>query len=104
MAGLQRSVQTFRRSGSSGLVWDDRFFSGEMKKEEEGLEFGELRQSQSVGSIGMMKRSRSIGMQPFRTAHVPPSMDPPSPEVSGCMLCGIFGRQRRTKPSKPRRH
>uniref|UniRef100_A0A0D3GAC4 Uncharacterized protein n=1 Tax=Oryza barthii TaxID=65489 RepID=A0A0D3GAC4_9ORYZ len=24
MAGLQRSSETFRRSGSSGLVWDDR--------------------------------------------------------------------------------
>lgn len=27
MAGLQRSLATFRRSGSSGLVWDDAFLS-----------------------------------------------------------------------------
>ncbi|BAF18111.1 hypothetical protein OsI_20837 [Oryza sativa Indica Group] len=31
MAGLQRSSETFRRSGSSGLVWDDRHLSGEIK-------------------------------------------------------------------------
>lgn len=27
MAGLQRSATTFRRSGSSGLVWDERFLT-----------------------------------------------------------------------------
>lgn len=107
MAGLQRSMQTFRRSGSSGLVWDDQFLSGDlnqMKKEEEGLEFRELKHSQSVGSTGMMKRSRGSGTQAFRTGNVSPSRDPPSPGVSGCMLCGIFGRHRATtKPPKPRR-
>ncbi|PUZ74597.1 hypothetical protein GQ55_1G078000 [Panicum hallii var. hallii] len=56
MAGLQRSAQTFRRSGSSGLVWDERFLT-------EGAEDGgggargtgrrqpELRHSRSVGSL-----------------------------------------------------
>ncbi|XP_025796816.1 MAPK kinase substrate protein At1g80180-like [Panicum hallii] len=56
MAGLQRSAQTFRRSGSSGLVWDERFLT-------EGAEDGgggargtgrrqpELRHSRSVGSV-----------------------------------------------------
>ncbi|XP_038984665.1 MAPK kinase substrate protein At1g80180-like [Phoenix dactylifera] len=108
MAGLQRSAQTFRRSGSSGLVWDERFLSGDlnqMKEEEEGLEFRELRHSQSVGSIQTTKRGRSNGMQAFRAVHVSPSMDPPSPEVHRCIiLCGIFGRNRGTKPAKPRRH
>lgn len=32
MAGLQRSEVSFRRQGSSGLVWDDRFLSGELNK------------------------------------------------------------------------
>jgi len=51
---LQRSAQTFRRSGSSGLVWDERFLT-------EGVEDGgargagrrhpELRHSRSVGSV-----------------------------------------------------
>ncbi|CAN6441822.1 unnamed protein product [Victoria cruziana] len=29
-AALQRSAVSFRRQGSSGLVWDDRFLSGEL--------------------------------------------------------------------------
>ena len=29
MEGLQRSSSTFRRSGSSGLVWDERFLTEE---------------------------------------------------------------------------
>jgi hypothetical protein len=32
MASLPRSEVSFRRSGSSGLVWDDRFLSGELNK------------------------------------------------------------------------
>ncbi|ERN04425.1 hypothetical protein AMTRI_Chr03g46690 [Amborella trichopoda] len=28
---LQRSSVSFRRQGSSGLIWDDRFLSGEIK-------------------------------------------------------------------------
>ena len=30
MAGLQRSAVSFRRQGSSGLVWDDKLLSGEL--------------------------------------------------------------------------
>ncbi|PKA53775.1 Uncharacterized protein AXF42_Ash020696 [Apostasia shenzhenica] len=95
MAGLQRSTETFRRSGSSGLVWEDRFLPGEMnpaKPKEEEEEYRELRQSHSVGSIGMMERSRSAGAgRAHRRDRVSPTLDPPSPKLSCCALCGIFG-------------
>ncbi|XVF74711.1 hypothetical protein PTKIN_Ptkin13bG0133500 [Pterospermum kingtungense] len=47
MAGLQRSAVSFRRQGSSGLVWDDKFLS-ELnqvnRQEEEEEEAGETKQ------------------------------------------------------------
>ncbi|XP_031251988.1 MAPK kinase substrate protein At1g80180 [Pistacia vera] len=107
MAGLQRSAASFRRQGSSGLVWDDKFLSGELKRHTRHKEAadkddnkGELRLSQSV----MMQRSRSEGGgggRTYRTAKVPsPNRDPPSPKVSGC--CGFFGKPEATrKPRKP---
>ncbi|CAN6230783.1 unnamed protein product [Urochloa humidicola] len=61
MAGLQRSAQTFRRSGSSGLVWDERFLTD--GAEDSGGARGtrprrqpELRHSRSVGSVSMLLR------------------------------------------------
>ena len=137
MAGLQRSATTFRRSGSSGLVWDERFLTeadAEAKAADGATEEPqpELRHSRSVGSIGMLRRggagdgddkkakekkqqkqghkeeSRS-NQQVFRTKDVAPDVDPPSPRVSGCILCAIFGgsssgsgtaRRRSNKPRK----
>ncbi|PUZ60057.1 hypothetical protein GQ55_4G092900 [Panicum hallii var. hallii] len=138
MAGLQRSATTFRRSGSSGLVWDERFLTeadAEAKAADGAVEEPqpELRHSRSVGSIGMLRRggasdgdnkkakekkqkqkqghkeeSRS-NQQVFRTKDVAPDVDPPSPRVSGCILCTIFGgsgsgagtaRRRSSKPRK----
>ena len=140
MAGLQRSATTFRRSGSSGLVWDERFLTeadAEAKAADGATEEPqpELRHSRSVGSIGMLRRggagdgddkkakekkkqqkqkqghkeeSRS-NQQVFRTKDVAPDVDPPSPRVSGCILCTIFGgsssgsgtaRRRSNKPRK----
>ncbi|KAL6628957.1 hypothetical protein ACP70R_028722 [Stipagrostis hirtigluma subsp. patula] len=61
MAGLQRSAQTFRRSGSSGLVWDERFLN-DGAAEDGGAGKGprpELRHSRSVGSgTGVLLRRR----------------------------------------------
>lgn len=95
MAGLQRSATSFRRQGSSGLVWDDKFLSGDLKRDLRHREAAEkydnkteLRASQSA----MMQRRRSGGGgggRSYRKAKVPsPSRDPPSPKVSGC--CGLF--------------
>jgi len=136
MAGLQRSATTFRRSGSSGLVWDERFLTeadAEAKAGDGAAEDPqpELRHSKSVGSIGLLRRGGAGGggdsdskkakakekkqkqghkedQQVFRTKDVTPDMDPPSPRVSGCILCAIFGggsggagkARRRTKPRK----
>lgn len=132
MAGLQRSATTFRRSGSSGLVWDERFLTeadAEAKAGDGAAEETqpELRHSRSVGSIGMMRRGGDNGddkkakqkkqkqaqkeeahnnQQVFRTKDVAPDVDPPSPRVSGCILCAIFGSsgtgssRRRSKPRK----
>jgi len=52
MAGLQRSALTFRRSGSSGLVWDERFLT----EAAAGHQQPELRHSRSVGSVAMLRR------------------------------------------------
>ncbi|XP_058203970.1 uncharacterized protein LOC131318175 [Rhododendron vialii] len=45
MASLQRSSNTFRREGSSGLVWDDNLLIEQMP--EKG-DYGELRHCQST--------------------------------------------------------
>ncbi|GJM90556.1 hypothetical protein PR202_ga06847 [Eleusine coracana subsp. coracana] len=126
MAGLQRSAQTFRRSGSSGLVWDERFLTegAEEKKPNDTVHQPELRHSRSVGSAGMLWRRRrddavgdvddkkrklvvkpkaqkdqqnrerkeaaAPGRKAFRTRDVAPAAEPPSPRVSGCVLCSIF--------------
>lgn len=120
MAGLQRSSQTFRRSGSSGLVWDERLMSEDHSQrdqrtsgelEGEALELKELRHSRSVGSIGLQRRrndsvehSRCNNSQAFHTRRVPPALDPPSPKVPGCIFCGIFRKAGPSEPSKPRRY
>ncbi|XP_042497622.1 uncharacterized protein At1g15400-like [Macadamia integrifolia] len=109
MAGLQRSTISFRRQGSSGLVWDDKVLSGdldEMKQKEEGTEeVRELRTSKSVRASrtrvdhqsGAMKleRSQSEGGRRRRREHrtervVVPVTDPPSPKVSFCGFCAVF--------------
>ncbi|CAM0910128.1 unnamed protein product [Alopecurus aequalis] len=114
MEGLQRSSSTFRRSGSSGLVWDERFLTEEAEaKAGEGSKDEpqpDLRRSRSTGGLGMLSRRAGGGddkkqqeqkkkqgqkeeerdPQVFRTKDVAPDIDPPSPKVSGCILCSIF--------------
>ncbi|KAL5199284.1 hypothetical protein ABZP36_020487 [Zizania latifolia] len=131
MAGLQRSATTFRRSGSSGLVWDERFLTENAEAKEGAAGDGaeepqpELWHSRSVGSIGMMRRVADSGgdkkakqkkkkagqkekeeersHQVFRTKDVAPDLDPPSPRVSGCILCSIFhGSGHRSAAAPPR--
>jgi len=83
MAELQKSLASFRRQGSSGLVWDDKFLSG--------LNQNQLEQESA--STGTLERSRSAGARPYRTVNVAPtSVDPPSPKVATCGFCGLFGK------------
>ena len=59
MAMLQRSGVSFRRQGSSGLVWDEKSFSEELyqtlgQHTRDEAEYRELRPCQSAKGIGMM--------------------------------------------------
>lgn len=81
MEGLQRSAISFRRQGSSGFVWDDKFLSQELDiqlQQQEDLKQGftsakESDVTQDVEKIGQVE-------------------DPPSPRVASCCLCSVFER------------
>jgi hypothetical protein len=111
------------------LVWDERFLTEDAEaKAGDGAEEPqpELRHSRSVGSLGMLRRGggndkkqkKKQGQkeeerdhQVFRTKDVTPDLDPPSPRVSGCILCAIFrgsgsgsaAHRARAKPRKKQR-
>lgn len=118
MAGLQRSAVSFRRQGSSGLVWDDKFLAAEVKKkEEEDARARALAEAEAQGDqelektenkaprpINTIDRSRSNGGgRGYRTGRVSPAIEPPSPKVSACGFCSAFGKSanktQRTKAS-----
>ncbi|XP_071717367.1 MAPK kinase substrate protein At1g80180-like [Rutidosis leptorrhynchoides] len=91
MAGLPRSDLSFRRSGSSGLVWDDKLLSGELKpKVEEEKDKKDPQRSEP---------------KPYRTMEVAATLDPPSPKVSGCgAICSMFGKPVKNQNQKQRRN
>lgn len=89
MEGLVRSESTFRRSGSSGLVWDDKFLSGELKPVQ-------TKEGGDQDSDNKDKGKEEQQRQAYKTVEVTPTVDPPSPKVSaGCGIC--FGK---SKPAK----
>lgn len=130
MEGLQRSAVSFRRQGSSGLIWDDNLLKAEIdrfdqrkanqeqsdeksvEKEAENAAVGsveelkeELKPIKTVGSGSTMERSRSNGGgRAYRTGKVSPAIDPPSPKVSACGFCGgAFGKRKEARAQrKPR--
>ncbi|KAG6788872.1 hypothetical protein POTOM_004950 [Populus tomentosa] len=100
MAGLQRSDVSFRRQGSSGLIWDDRYISGELNQVNQKQEHEEQQpqrdqrteiklendarpSSRSATTPNItIERSRSNGGQRgYRTGRVSPAIEPPSPKV-----------------------
>ncbi|OWM78254.1 uncharacterized protein At1g15400-like [Punica granatum] len=115
MAGLQRSAVSFRRQGSSGLVWEDRFLSGELNqvnndagdeankpKDPDGRQEPSCdpeKLSRTARSppppieMAAMERNRSTGGGRYRIGRVSPAIEPPSPKVSACGFCGAFGKQ-----------
>lgn len=113
MAGLQRSVTSFRRQGSSGLVWDDRFLSGELnqlnqkeeqEKPQENLHGDQdqkpetMKEAKAPRPINTVERSRSNGAgRGYRTGRVSPAIEPPSPKVSACGFCSPFGKPPKNK-------
>ncbi|CAI9767214.1 unnamed protein product [Fraxinus pennsylvanica] len=103
MAGLMRSEVSFRRQGSSGLVWEDKFLSGELNK------VGNYRREDSHqveenNSAGItIERSRSYGGgRGFRTGRVSLAIEPPSPKVSACGFCSAFSKQDKTRRRPPK--
>ncbi|XP_051152921.1 MAPK kinase substrate protein At1g80180-like [Andrographis paniculata] len=110
MAGLQRSAVSFRRQGSSGIVWDDKFLSGELNqladqnKEDRNTNTKSQLQNREEDSgrnspppDGLtIERSRSNGGRNFRTGRVSPAIEPPSPKVSACGFCSAFGKSKKT--------
>ena len=129
MEGLQRSAVSFRRQGSSGLIWDDNLLKAEidrfdqrkanqdqadeesMKKEDENDAVrsvekvkDEIKPIKTGGSGSTMERSRSNGGRAYRTGKVSPAIDPPSPKVSACGFCGgAFGKRKEARAQrKPR--
>ncbi|CAN6336939.1 unnamed protein product [Urochloa humidicola] len=105
MAGLQRSSETFRRSGSSGLVWDDKNFSGEIKPAGDDAAGG----AGGGGAGAAVERSRSVGHPHGHGGYravgrVPPAIDPPSPRVGVCGFFRLFGGGGGKAKAKGRRH
>ncbi|CAL0330511.1 unnamed protein product [Lupinus luteus] len=91
--GLQRSVTSFRRQGSSGLVWDDKFIQNLNLIQNQNEEY--QREENSEGTSYTLERNRSVGARPYRTVNVAePSIDPPSPKVATCGLCGFFWKKK----------
>ncbi|XP_028781398.1 uncharacterized protein At1g15400-like [Neltuma alba] len=87
MAELQRSVTSFRRQGSSGLVWNDKFLSNNQNNPNN-------HHQQPPDPPPTLDCSRSTGARPYRAVNVSlPPNDPPSPKVPTCGLCGFFGKQ-----------
>jgi hypothetical protein len=105
MASLPRSEVSFRRSGSSGLVWDDRFLSGELnkinKEQKQSQQQQKNNNSKELHVKTTIQRSSSTGSNHgYRTG---PAIEPPSPKVSACGFCGPFGKKgQRSKPGKRR--
>ncbi|PSR96084.1 hypothetical protein CEY00_Acc22219 [Actinidia chinensis var. chinensis] len=94
MAGLQRSEISFRRQGSSGLIWDDKFLAEIQQRGNQEQEVTEDKPSTAVGSVNTIERSRSNGGgRGFRTGKVSPAIEPPSPRVSACGFCSAFGKK-----------
>ena len=88
MAGLQRSNETYRRSGSSGTVWENKHQSAS----------GELTAKPARPKDARQQWSGHGG---YRTpAHVQPALDPPSPRVAACCFCSLFGKDKHQPPRR----
>ncbi|TVT98944.1 hypothetical protein EJB05_55757, partial [Eragrostis curvula] len=86
MAGLQRSSETFRRSGSSGTVWEDKVQSASREL---------AKPAANAKKDARQQRSGSGGHGGYRArGHVQPALDPPSPRVAACGFCSLFGKDK----------
>ncbi|CAA7025827.1 unnamed protein product [Microthlaspi erraticum] len=122
MAGLQRSTISFRRQGSSGIVWDDRLIAelnqqandqkGETQQQDEqaklimseGHDQAAGDGIKPIKTDGGIERSRSNGgggatRYHRNTGRVSPAVDPPSPRLSAFGCCSAFGKKPPVKKS-----
>ncbi|KAK9715229.1 hypothetical protein RND81_06G151200 [Saponaria officinalis] len=85
MESLQRSVTSFRRQGSSGLIWNDnnKIFLTEQKKSDESGPSDQNHGFQRAKSDGGARRT-------YRIIKVVDAEDPPSPRLSGCGFFSVF--------------
>ncbi|MFS7980649.1 hypothetical protein Hanom_Chr10g00941821 [Helianthus anomalus] len=89
---LQRSAVSFRRQGSSGLIWDHNFLSGELNR------FSQPKPPSSNADPVQTDQSNTT-IRPVNTVRRNPSRnggelvpEPPSPRVRVCGLCRVFGK------------
>ncbi|XP_050383642.1 uncharacterized protein At1g15400-like [Argentina anserina] len=106
MTGLQRSSMSFRRQGSSGFVWDDRYLSAELKQQQVAQDQENPDESDIIMIIKDVKPQRPIktiqrsrsnggGRGCRSSGKISPAIEPPSPKVSACGFCGGFGKSSR---------
>ncbi|ESQ42030.1 hypothetical protein EUTSA_v10015056mg [Eutrema salsugineum] len=105
---LQRSTASFRRQGSSGLIWNDRFLSGEIRNDERQEDrCNDHRDGPMAAAAATVQRSASDGGRGHvggRLVDMSPTLDPPSPKISvGCGFCSLFSSNRRRRSRGRRR-
>lgn len=87
MEALPRSAVSFRRQGSSGLVWDDRFLSGELNK----INHEDHTEHKDDADAKVKRISTSTGYRAGKVVVAAAAEgEPPSPRVSACGFCGAF--------------
>ncbi|KAF9613216.1 hypothetical protein IFM89_006317 [Coptis chinensis] len=111
MASLQRSTSTYRRHGSSGLVWERSYLSGNFNQ---GIESRDMRTCRSVGSVRMMEMKTEVEMEHgddlnvgcgFKAKIVLPATDPTSSiKVFSCGLWKLFSESVNSKGPKNGKH
>uniref|UniRef100_A0A803LEE7 MAPK kinase substrate protein n=1 Tax=Chenopodium quinoa TaxID=63459 RepID=A0A803LEE7_CHEQI len=113
--GLKRSAISFRRQGSSGLVWDDLFLTGEItqpkdrsKSTKPRFYSQEFNQPNKPQHGHQRQRSRfyddvnvnnpTINIKPIKTARSNQDEidEPGSPRVKGCGCCAALRRTPRS--------
>ncbi|KAL7239759.1 hypothetical protein ACSBR2_005604 [Camellia fascicularis] len=101
MDGLQRSTTSFRRQGSSGLVWDQKYVAGELRKVKSSKDEENLARSRASSQVHCPRSNSEPAYRTVKIDFSTPTIDPPSPKVSGCGFCGVFGKpETAQKPKK----
>ena len=130
MEGLQRSTISFRRQGSSAIVWDDRVIAelnkqaneqkeesqrdeqpkplsetSELPKQNPSDEKDKLRPIKTgVATVEMCRfNGRGAARHHRTTGRVSPAVEPPSPRLSTCGCCSAFGKKPPGKKNNPRK-